>query len=247
MTRPPGRRRGDSGTRQAIIEAARAEFLAHGYTATAIRSVARRAGVDPALVYHYFADKATLFASTLNLPTDPRQIVDQVLASATSPGERLVESFLAQWETGPGRPGQAFVTMLQAMSSSPEVARGLREFISDRVWAQVPEPDEAMSWRTMMVSSELFGLAWTRYVVCAEPLASADRADVARRVGPALERLMFGDSADLDSADLRDVRHPPPVLEELLGGVDPRKRRLRLRHAERGADRPVAVAGRPLD
>jgi AcrR family transcriptional regulator len=193
MTRPPGRRRGDSGTRQAIIEAARAEFFEHGYTATTIRSVARRAEVDPALIYHYFADKATLFVSTLNLPADPRQIVDEVLGSATSPGERLVGGFLAQWETGPGRPGQSFVTMVQAMSSSPEVARGLREFVVDRVWAQVPEADEAMSWRVMMISSELFGLAWTRYVVGAEPLASADRAEVARQVGPALERLMFGD------------------------------------------------------
>jgi AcrR family transcriptional regulator len=193
MTRPPGRRRGDSGTRQAIIEAARAEFLEHGYTAATIRAVARRAEVDPALVYHYFADKPTLFASTLNLPTDPRQIVEQVLASPASAGERLVGGFLAQWETGPGPPGQSFITMVQAMSSSPEVARSLREFVVDRVWAQVAEADEAMSWRMMMVSSELFGLAWTRYVVGAEPLASADRAEVARRAGPALERLMFGD------------------------------------------------------
>ena len=64
----PGRRQGDPQTREAIADAARAEFLEHGYTATTIRAVARRAEVDPALVYHYFTDKVTLYTSTLSLP-----------------------------------------------------------------------------------------------------------------------------------------------------------------------------------
>jgi Bacterial regulatory proteins, tetR family len=33
--------------------------------------VARAAEVDPALVYHYFGDKAQLFAATLDLGFDP--------------------------------------------------------------------------------------------------------------------------------------------------------------------------------
>lgn len=188
----PGRRQGESGTRGAIIEAARSEFLEHGYNATTIRSIARRAEVDPALIYHYFTDKPTLFLSTLNLPADPKQIIAEVLTTDKSPGERLVENFLAQWETGPGKPGQSFVTMVQAMSSSPEAARSLREFLVDRVFAQMPDADETMRWRTITVSAELFGLAWNRYIVRAEPLASATLAEVAERVGPAVERLMFG-------------------------------------------------------
>jgi AcrR family transcriptional regulator len=191
----PGRRQGESGTRGAIIEAARTEFLEHGYNAATIRSVARRAEVDPALIYHYFTDKPTLFLSTLNLPVDPRQIVAEVLTSDTSPGRRLIENFLSQWEAGPGKPGQSFVTMVQAMSSSPEAARSLREFLVDRVFAQMPDADEAMRWRMVTVSAELFGLAWNRYVVRAEPLASASCAEVAERIGPALERLMFGSEA----------------------------------------------------
>jgi len=118
----PGRRQGDPRTRDTIVEAARAEFLERGYTATTIRSVARRAEVDPALVYHYFTDKATLYGSTLSLPADPRQILDDVRTEPASPGVRLVEGFLAQWEAGPGQPGQSFVNQVQAMSSSPEAA-----------------------------------------------------------------------------------------------------------------------------
>lgn len=192
----PGRRQGESGTRGAIIEAARTEFLENGYNATTIRSIARRAEVDPALIYHYFTDKPTLFLSTLNLPADPKQIIAEVLTTDKSPGERLVENFLAQWETGPGKPGQSFVTMVQAMSSSPEAARSLREFLVDRVFAQMPDADEAMRWRMITVSAELFGLAWNRYIVGAEPLASAPLAELAERVGPAVERLMFGAEPD---------------------------------------------------
>jgi AcrR family transcriptional regulator len=190
--RRPGRRQGDPNTRETIIDAARAEFLEHGYTATTIRSVARRADVDPALIYHYFTDKPTLYTATLNLPADPRQILNDVRTGAASPGGRLVAGFLAQWEAGPGRPGQSFVNLVQAMSSTPQAARSVREFLFDRVWAQLGEGDEAARWRTVLVSSELVGLAWNRYIVGAEPLASASLQEVAEQIGPALERLMFG-------------------------------------------------------
>jgi AcrR family transcriptional regulator len=191
----PGRRQGESRTRETIIDAARAEFLEHGYTATTIRSVARRAEVDPALIYHYFTDKPTLYTSTLNLPADPRQILNNVRAGPTSPGARLVTGFLAQWETGPGHPGQSFVNVVQAMSSSPQAARSVREFLVDRVWAQLADGDEAARWRTALISSQLVGLAWNRYIVGAEPLASASLQEVAEQAGPALERLMFGSPA----------------------------------------------------
>jgi AcrR family transcriptional regulator len=190
----PGRRQGDPRTRETIVDAARAEFLERGYTATTIRSVARRAEVDPALVYHYFTDKATLYGSTVSLPADPRQILENVRTDETSIGVRLVEGFLAQWETGPGQPGQSFVNQVQAMSSSPEAARGLREFLVDRVWGQLADGDEAARWRTVAVSSELVGLAWNRYIVRMEPIASASLREVAQQVGPALERLIFGDA-----------------------------------------------------
>jgi AcrR family transcriptional regulator len=191
----PGRRQGGPRTRETIVDAARAEFLERGYAATTIRSVARRAEVDPALVYHYFTDKATLYGATVSLPADPRQILDDVRTDATSIGVRLVEGFLTQWETGPGQPGQSFVNQVQAMSSSPEAARGLREFLVDRVWGQLADGDEAARWRTVAVSSELVGLAWNRYIVRMEPVASASVREVAQQVGPALERLMFGDAA----------------------------------------------------
>ncbi len=193
---PVGRRQGDPDTRGMITDAARAEFHEHGYYATTIRSIARRAQVDPALIYHYFKDKAALYASTLALPADPHQIMHEVQVSPDSPGTRLVAGFLAQWE-GAGHStedaGKAFVNMIQAISSSPEAARGLSEFLADRIWAPLAESEQAQ-WRTAVISSQLMGLAWNRYVMRAEPLASASLRDVAERVGPVLESMMFGEA-----------------------------------------------------
>jgi len=189
--RGPGRPQRDSGTRGAIVDAARAEFLEHGYNHTTIRSVARRAEVDPALIYHYFTDKPTLYASTIDLPADPRTIMNEVQMSTDSLGTRLVDRFLAQWETGPGEPGQSFVTMAQAISSSAQAARGLREFLMERVWSPRAEEGEDARWRMVMISSLLMGIAWSRYIIRAEPLASAPRHEVAEHLGPMVERMMF--------------------------------------------------------
>jgi AcrR family transcriptional regulator len=205
----PGRRGGDADTRGSIIESARAEFLEQGYNAATIRAIARRAEVDPALIYHFFTDKPTLYAATLALPADPRRIQNEVRAAdaedgrarssenqqvagppsaqpGKSAGATLVQRFLSQWETGPGAAGQSFVTLAQATSSSPEVARSVREYLFDRVWGNVPGTAEA-EWRRTIVSSILLGMAWNRYVLRSEPIASASLAEVAGWFGPLLD------------------------------------------------------------
>lgn len=186
----PGRRGGDADTRGEIIDAARAEFLEHGYSHATIRAIARRAGVDPALIYHYFTDKPTLYAATLHLPADPRSIQNQVRAATQAQGATLVERFLAQWENGPGGPGQSFVTVAQATASSPDVARGVREYLFDRVWGNVPEKQsEEAAWRRTMVSTILLGMAWQRYILRTEPIASASLAEIAAQFGPLLDSI----------------------------------------------------------
>ena len=76
----------------------------------------------------------------------------------------------------------------QAVSSAPEVARAVREFLTERVWANRPGgTDEDTMKTTALVSSQLLGVAWARYVVRMEPLATAPRAEVAAWVGPAIE------------------------------------------------------------
>jgi AcrR family transcriptional regulator len=172
-----GRRPGNVDTRAEIIDAARAVFSEGGYAQASIRAIARRARVDPALVHHYFADKAALFAETMALPADPRRIKDEVEARGFN-GELLVERFLAQWERG----------------GSPEVADNVRQFVTERVGLHgAPGDDQATrELRRSLVSSQLLGIAWTRYVMRMEPMASASRAQVARWAGPNIDRYALG-------------------------------------------------------
>jgi AcrR family transcriptional regulator len=189
---PAGRRPGWPGTRSKILETARAEFAEHGYVAATIRRVARRAGVDPALVYHYFGDKAGLFVACLDLPADPRMIQIQARGGGLD-GARIAERFLAQWEQGAAEPGGSFVTLTQAVSSAPGVARAVREFLTERVWSRVPAGNgEAAARTTALVSSTLLGAAWARYVIRMEPFASATRAEVAAWIGPTIEAYITG-------------------------------------------------------
>ena len=80
----PGRRAGPTRTRQSILDAARAAFAELGYDATTIRLVARSAGVDPALVHHFFSNKPGLFAAASeSVSTD--DIVKKILESVKEP------------------------------------------------------------------------------------------------------------------------------------------------------------------
>jgi len=187
-----GRRPGGADTRAEILDAARAEFGERGYTAATVRQVARRAQVDPALVYHYFADKPGLFVACLDLPADPRAVQTQARGTELD-GARIVDRFLAQWEEGEAEPGKPFVTLTQAVSSSPEVARAVREFITERVWSRVPGSEgETAARTTALVSSQLLGAAWARYVIRMEPFASASRSEVASWIGPTIEAYITG-------------------------------------------------------
>jgi AcrR family transcriptional regulator len=192
-----GRRPGNADTRAEIVAAARAAFAEFGYEQASIRGVARRASVDPALVHHYFADKSALYIETMKLPMDPHQIQAEVLGDDGSfSGERLVERFLAQWEMEPGdREVTSFLTLAQAMAASPDTADAMREFLTERLNPHgLPGESEQMQQRRRaLISSQLMGLAWIRYVMRLEPVATTDRLEIARWVGPTIDHYLHDD------------------------------------------------------
>ncbi|HEY5024997.1 MAG TPA: TetR family transcriptional regulator [Acidimicrobiales bacterium] len=189
-----GRRPGKVDTRAEIIEAARAAFSEDGYAEASLRGIARRAQVDPALVHHYFADKATLFVETMGLPIDPRAVKHAAGATGFS-GELLVERFLSQWERRGESGSPKFVSLVQAMVASADVVDNMRAFLTERIGLHgAPGDDEAtQELRRSLVSSQLLGIAWTRYVMRLEPMASASRAEVARWAGPTIDRYAAGE------------------------------------------------------
>jgi AcrR family transcriptional regulator len=175
-----GRRPGRRDTRAEILAAAKEAFVEEGYERPSLRSIARRAKVDPALVHHYFNGKADLFTEALKLGRDPREIVVELSKLA---GERtgadVVKAFIGLWERpGAGEEGPPpFVATAQALCSSPEAAAGLREYLEERVWSLTgcDHPPGEREQRRALVTSQLMGLAWTRYLLRLEPLASAPR------------------------------------------------------------------------
>lgn len=188
-----GRRPGGADTRAQLLAAARAEFAERGYDGATVRVIAERAGVDPAMVNHWFGGKEALFTASIDLPVDPAAILaDVVPGDPEQLGERIVGRFLQVWDDTGGAPMAA---LMQSVASHDAAATMLREFITrvlvGRVVATVA-PDR-FELRAALCGSQLFGLGMVRYVLKLEPLASADHATVLAAVAPNIQRYLTQD------------------------------------------------------
>jgi AcrR family transcriptional regulator len=191
-----GRRPGVSGTREAILDAARRAFAEQGYQRATVRDVAKLAGVDPALVHHYFGTKQDLFVAAVQLPINPVPQLMAVLGEDPDrTGERIVEVFLSVWDHAADR--SPLLALIRSAVGDERAAAMLREFITEEVLGQLAHrlgsPDARL--RATLVASQLIGLAMARYIVRVEPLASAPAAELTAAVGPTLQRYLTGDVA----------------------------------------------------
>jgi AcrR family transcriptional regulator len=182
-----GRRVGTSGTRTHILSAATARFAAHGYDGVTVRTIAADCGVDAALVHHYFGAKRDLFAATLALPPDVSAYVREAV-TGTSPGEAIVRQFLESWDDAVN--GSGFAALMRTSSSDPAAQRRLADIIAATIVAPAAGAIDAKSslpkLRAALVAAQISGLAWMRYVLRAEPLASASPQLLARTYGPSI-------------------------------------------------------------
>ncbi len=187
----PGRRPGGPDTRGEILRAARESFADKGFAATSIRAIAREAGVDAALVHHYFDSKDSLFIEAMSLPIDPRKVAAGILDGPREElGRRIVTIFLGVWESDEGQ--QRMKAMLRSVVTSDEVARLMREGITKMILEPVSQvlglPDAKL--RVTLIATQLIGLALVRYVVELEPVASTDVATLVDRITPAIEQYL---------------------------------------------------------
>ena len=228
-----GRRAGDSGTREAILESARGRFADHGYDGATIRAIAADAGVDPALVHHFYGSKERLFTAAMRLPVIPSEVLAAALADGTrepgaSIGEILVRTALTMWDSVEVR--GTFLGLLRSALTSEQAAAMLREFLADVILGPVAQlssgtdPADA-DYRAAMVASQMVGLALARYVLAFGPVATADVGELAATVGPTLDRYLTG--------DIRAVRSSPRDAGQ--GGQG--------KAARSGSTQPVRAAG----
>ena len=189
-----GRRPGGPDTRGAILAAARESFAHKGFAGTTIRAVAAAAGVDAALVHHYFGSKDDLFIAALEIPVDPRQVVPLVFSEGVEgAGERLLRMFVSVWEDPDAR--LPLIALVRASLGEAGPVNLLREGVLRMIFAPLrdiltgPDAEE----RVQLVLSQLVGLAVARYVLAVEPLASMPVDDVVAWVAPTVQRYLDGD------------------------------------------------------
>jgi AcrR family transcriptional regulator len=194
---PAGRRPGGHDTRAEIVAAAGQVFSEVGYERASIRGIARRAGVDAALVHHYFGDKAQLFVELVQLPRD---LAGEILPNqpTRSLGNAIVRRFLSVWESSGSAAAKArFSTLLGALAASPQTAEALREFLMERVWSRVKESPRQRA----QIAAQLWGMAFVRYVLVLEPVASADPDQLAEWFGPVIDFIIESGAAAATPTD----------------------------------------------
>ncbi|MGI8446450.1 MAG: TetR family transcriptional regulator [Streptosporangiaceae bacterium] len=198
-----GRRPGGADTRGTILDAARAEFAAHGYEKTSMRAIARAAGVDAALLHHYFGSKQQLFLAALDFPLDPDAIARLILAGDQGQvGDRVVRFALTLWEDPPVR--ERLLAALRAAATNEQVADLFRGFVQREVVARVVATlGDGADLRVELAMSQIIGLAMARYVFRVEPLASADVDEVAALVGPVFQRYLRPSAPPFGGAPVR--------------------------------------------
>jgi AcrR family transcriptional regulator len=192
--RPKG---GESGSQDRIIAAAVDEFGELGYDGATMRGIASRAGVDAALVHHYFGTKADLFAHTVGAPMRPDVDIPHLLEGPDDRlGERLVRYILEAWERPDTR--KRGVVLLRAgignRLTTPLLAGFLQRELIDRIARRADGPDrEDAALRATLVASQVAGLLVARYVLQLPALAAASVDDIVARVGPTIQQYLLGE------------------------------------------------------
>lgn len=207
--RRSGRRPGESGTREAILQAARKVFAQRGYGGATMRAIAREADVDAALIHHFFDSKEGVFQAAITSNYRIGEIIDYIAeADPDTMGERFVRGYLELWND-PATQDPLLALIRSAVSD--EDASGLMcDFFADNLVAPLLRTLDASEpeLRATLVGSQLVGLAVVRYVIRIEPLASADVESLVRAVGPTIQRYLM---ADLSSPDWPEQWRKPRV------------------------------------
>lgn len=187
-----GRRPAGGDARTSIVDAARVAFAAKGYDRASLRGIARDAGVDPALVHHYFkGGKAALFSETLAVPINPAALVDGIIAGDPARlGWRVIETFLGVWDAPERR--ETLVALIRSSMTTDDSARMLREYLGREIFGRIASaggvPDAQL--RGELAASQVVGMAVMRYVVKLPVLAEATDEQIVARLGPVLQHYL---------------------------------------------------------
>lgn len=193
MNRRTGRRSGESTARDDILEAARKLFSDNGFDRTTLRQVADSAGVDPALISHYFGNKRGLFVAAVEFPSDPAAVLEPV---RTCPLDELAATTLRQilqvWASPAGP--SVIARFRQALTSGEDEL--VRDLLTSVILAPIRErlrgTRDELDLRLTLFASQVAGLLVTREILALPPLRAADIDALVAAVAPNLQRYLTG-------------------------------------------------------
>ena len=193
--RRPGRPPGPSDTRERILASARELFARNGIDKTSIRAIAAAAGVDPALVHHYYGTKEQLFAAAIHIPIDPMVVLVPLRETPVEEmGYKLPSLLLPLWDS---ELGSGFIAVLRSILAAGTEVSLFRSFIQEviavEVGPRVDNPPGTGMIRVQFVASQLVGVVMARYILELEPFRSLPVERIAKTIAPNLQRYLTGD------------------------------------------------------
>lgn len=195
---PRGRRPSSSpDAREAILAAARVAFARDGYK-TSLRGIARAAGVDSALVHHYFPSRAELFAKAViaSIAGENADLMERansiIMLEPEQVGEGIVRSFITLWDTVEG---ENFTAVVRAAIEGAGGTQPIRGFIINGILQPITAkfcPDRPQL-RAQLIASQVIGLGIARWAAPLDWIAHLDTEEVVALAAPTIQRYLTGD------------------------------------------------------
>jgi AcrR family transcriptional regulator len=185
---------GSPDARRAVLDAARELFAELGFERTTMRAVAARAGVDPALIYHYFGDKDGLLFAALQPPVDEATVFAGLADAGDGAGEELVRRLVKLWEEHP-EVREQMAAILRTGLSHDHAGRLLRDILSSFILAALGDvlAGDRRELRVALIGSQIGGLMLARYILKVPGAAAASPEDLVQAVGPTVQRYLTAD------------------------------------------------------
>ncbi len=137
------------------------------------------------MIRHYFGSKAELVRAMMGWPFEPAEIAAAISAGDRNAlGERLTRLFFELWEQPPSR--APLLAILRGAATHDESAALVRQFIAGQLYPQIVNvrggPDAEL--RVDLAMAQLLGIAYLRYILEVEPVASHPVDELVARVAP---------------------------------------------------------------
>jgi TetR/AcrR family transcriptional regulator len=205
----PQRERNAAATRKRLLEAAEREFATRGFAGARLRAIAAGAGVQPALIHHYFTDKQGLYRAVLDQALMPTSTESWTLLEAHHGVEALITGFVELLlRFSSDHPNLLAILRQEALHGSTVFTELYRERTAPIIAAvqrYLEERQRAGEVRADLPAIEIITAAWSMVVY---PFAEAGICEV-----------MLPSAVVRDAASL--ALRKRAIVALLLGGIRP--------------------------